>query len=403
MKVRRPRGVALLFRCRKQVDLGSLVRGEMVVGVEERPVVASPLDGREHDLGVHELAAFVQVPSDRWLSVGEEDDVLRDLAARGVLLSDREDEGSAELRRREDLLASRAWNPYAALYHYMARSEPRSDELREHVDLDSGRFVGLPPDDPFGFGRKIALHGPPPPAFHERSDAEAPQPLPRSPERHPLFDLLARRRTVRRFDRSASLGLDRLATLLWQVFGCQEAWEAHPGLTLVRRTSPSGGALHPVEVYPLVRRVDGLAPGLHHYEPGRHALRRLRSLGDAEVAEMAERFTAGQAYFATAPVLFVLTARFYRSFWKYRKHEKAYRVVCMDAGHLSQTLYLTATALDLGAFVTAALDDRAIERELGLDPFEEGALAVAGCGVPAADGRDPDGSGDPSADLGPWI
>jgi nitroreductase len=56
----------------------------------------------------------------------------------------------------------------------------------------------------------------------------------------------------------------------------------------------------------------------------------------------------------------------------------------MDAAHLSQTLYIVCTALGLGAFVTGAIDRDAIETELGVDPFGEGAIAAAGCGIPAA-------------------
>ena len=95
-------------------------------------------------------------------------------------------------------------------------------------------------------------------------------------------------------------------------------------------------------------------------------------------------------------VLFVLTARFHRSFWKYRKHAKAYGVVLMDAGHLSQTLYLICTELGLGAFVSAAINDRNIEEHLGLDGVEEGAIAVLGCGVPGLPRHSEDPAPEPS-------
>jgi nitroreductase len=56
----------------------------------------------------------------------------------------------------------------------------------------------------------------------------------------------------------------------------------------------------------------------------------------------------------------------------------------MDAGHLSQTLYLVCAELGLGAFVTAAVNGADIEERLGLEPFVEGVLAVCGCGKPAS-------------------
>jgi nitroreductase len=78
----------------------------------------------------------------------------------------------------------------------------------------------------------------------------------------------------------------------------------------------------------------------------------------------------------------VLVSRFARSFWKYRKHERAYGVLLMDAAHLSQTFYLVAAELGLGAFVTAAINGADAEERLGLDGFSEGALALLGCGRP---------------------
>ena len=50
-------------------------------------------------------------------------------------------------------------------------------------------------------------------------------------------------------------------------------------------------------------------------------------------------------------------ARFDRNFWKYAQHRKAYKAVLMDSAHLSQTFYLTAAHLGLGAFYTAAIND----------------------------------------------
>ena len=72
--------------------------------------------------------------------------------------------------------------------------------------------------------------------------------------------------------------MNELATLLRWV------WGAHGTLRLagadlgLRRTSPSGGSLHPIEVYPLVRRVEGIAPGLYHYLGREHALERIAAL-----------------------------------------------------------------------------------------------------------------------------
>lgn len=131
--------------------------------------------------------------------------------------------------------------------------------------------------------------------------------------------------------------------------------------------------------------VTGLEPGLYHYNVKDHALDQVVELTRARASELADEFTAGQSYCRDAQALFIMTSRFYRSFWKYRKHPKAYAVLLMDAGHLSQTFYLVCAELGLGAFVTAAINSVNIEQVLGLDGFLEGAIAILGCGKPAAE------------------
>jgi SagB-type dehydrogenase family enzyme len=102
-----------------------------------------------------------------------------------------------------------------------------------------------------------------------------------------------------------------------------------------------------------------------------------------EAASAAETFTCHQGFARDAHALFVLSSRFYRSFWKYRRHKRAYGVLLLDAGHLSQTFYLVCADLGLGAFVTAAVNGIDIEAALSLDSFGEGVLAVCGCGIPS--------------------
>ena len=80
----------------------------------------------------------------------------------------------------------------------------------------------------------------------------------------------------------------------------------------------------------------------------------------------------------------VLAARFERAFWKYRNHSKALAALLMDAAHLSQTLYLVATELGLGAS-SLLLNNGDIEEQLGIDGYREGVLAVCRVGRPAAE------------------
>ena len=169
-----------------------------------------------------------------------------------------------------------------------------------------------------------------------------------------------------------------------RVFGCHADVELHPGVRALKKSNPSGGGLHPLEAYVLVRRVDGVATRVFiTITPARTRSNRSRRSPKRRRSEHAHRFVAGQQYLADAPVLIALVARFARSFWKYRRHPKAYRAIVLEAGHVSQNLYLAATELGLGAFVTAAINEVAIEQALALDALDESPLAVCGFGARA--------------------
>ena len=181
--------------------------------------------------------------------------------------------------------------------------------------------------------------------------------------------------------RRSGLGRTDFATMMRRVWGAIGTRELAPGAVAVKKNSPAGGGLHAVEAYVLVQRVEGLAPGLYHYLSMEHSLEPLRALTAEEAANWAHRFVAGQDWFDNAPVMVVMTARFDRLFWKYRRHTKAWRVVHLDVGHLSQTMYLSATERGLGCFVTAAINDRAVEQALELPALREGPIAVVGFGA----------------------
>ncbi|MCG8460071.1 MAG: putative peptide maturation dehydrogenase, partial [Holophagales bacterium] len=379
---------------------------------------------------------------------GEEE--IQRLLAKGLLLADDDDPRHTELREKEAHMIGVQWDGFALQYHLGSRQKgvnaaalaraPAPASLPADVSPSGGAPAFTLPDDlptpvpfsgaasvldgstggppstegealaekpasaalPPGDGAHRALldglaqqlhsnasrFGPPPPHFHRRQEARASHELPVPEVRDSLLHLLARRRTTRLFDAERPMSAAQLSTILFYTYGCHGYAPLAPEVIGLKKTSPSGGALHPVEAYPLLLHVDGLEPGLYHYRTEHHALDLLRPLGGDEARRLAEHFVGGQSYYRTAHALFVLTARFHRNFWKYRRSPKAYRVVLLDAGHLSQTLYLLATHLGLGAFFTAAVNDIDIEEALGIDGVEEGVIGVSGCGPPLPEDRD---------------
>ncbi len=350
-------------------------------------MAVSPLTRVEHPVAGPLLAALAALPSGTWTPLDEAAARLGiaaaevvELAERGLLIADSPEEPFASLREAEERLTADRWDPYAVFGHFLSRWKG--------VEYLAG-FAETGPEqaDPRSPQAYIDRHGPPPPHFHEVAGTGERVDLPLAEPEGALFDLLRRRRTCRGFDAARPLPLEPFSHLLRWSFGCHGVLSLTPELALLKKTSPSGGALHPVEVYPLVRDVEGLAPGLYHYSVRDHALALIAPRTAEQMADLAVRLTAGQTYFAGAHALFVLTVRFHRNFWKYHCHRKAYRVVLMDAAHLSQTFYMVATELGLGAFFTAGINDVEAEEELGLDGFAEGAVAICGCGVPGRAGE----------------
>ena len=141
------------------------------------------------------------------------------------------------------------------------------------------------------------------------------------------------------------------------------------GITLRRggnalRAAPSSGALFPSELYVAARTVDGLAPGLYHYDPEHH---RLDVLGPLPV-------TLGAAAADRADAAIVLGSIFRRTGYKY--HNRAYRYAAADAGHLLENVRLAAHGAGMHAQLLPAFDDDAAARAIGVDGVEEGVLAM---------------------------
>lgn len=134
---------------------------------------------------------------------------------------------------------------------------------------------------------------------------------------------------------------------------------------LALRATPSSGALFPGELYLRVRRVEGLQPGLYHFDPDLH---RLQRLGDLPAP-------SGWLALEQADAALVLAAVFHRTGYKYRN--RAYRYVAADLGHLLENARLAAHYVGASARVIERFDEALLAREFGLDGLQEGVIAVA--------------------------
>src|SRR5665647_1412186 len=85
-----------------------------------------------------------------------------------------------------------------------------------------------------------------------------------------LFDVLARRRSVREYG-PPPLDLEELGGLLWAAAGVTARQ-----VGFAFRTAPSAGGLFPIEHYVVANSVTGLEPGVYHYAVLDEALELLR-------------------------------------------------------------------------------------------------------------------------------
>jgi len=194
-----------------------------------------------------------------------------------------------------------------------------------------------------------------------------PLPLPQRTE-VPLEAAMSRRQSVREYT-DDPLTPAQLAALLWAAQGESDQTG--------RRTVPSAGATHPLEIYAVVGRVEGLEPGIYSYRGHEHDLKRIVA-GDRRSA--LGRAALGQACVARAPASIVISAVYSRTTQSYG--ERGVRYVHMEAGHSGQNIHLQAAAMELGTVMVGAFDDDAVARIMALSPDEK-PLYVVPIGKPA--------------------
>lgn len=354
-------------------ELADLLKGGNGITRTRRWVALAPHLGEAVEVDAAQRELLGQISANEWQAwptVPAQQVACHALLQKGLLISECPDD--AEHRRladADDRQRRAYWHPLAAVLHAFTRWS-NVDAVKNTRESGTDTAASM-----------RAVLGPPPAPAPLQSDG-LPLALPH-PQHSAFDDLLARRATCRNFDASRPLPQQLFSTMLARVFGAAASVPVGEDLRFQKKSSPSGGGLHPTEAYLLVQNVEGIEPGLYHYQSDDHQLLRLPD-PEGGLSAFSMETLGQQDWFANAHCVVALVPRFDRTFWKYRRHAKGYRVVALEAGHLSQTLYLSATDLGLGAFITGAINERALEAALQLDPIRQGALAMCGFGWRAA-------------------
>ncbi len=367
MQIRRCAVLYLEPREEVEFDLNVLLTGGDGLRRERRWMALAAHRGEEVEVDSAARELLGALSPTQWIDRDAIHDaaLLASMIEQGLVVTDAEPQ--TPWRRRDEALRATYWHPLGATLHAFTRWSG-VDSVQNMLDSGTETAVSM----------REVLGAPPVEAARRGEESSARLALPRIAPND--FDaLLARRATCRNFDAARALPFDVFAQVLQRVFAAQAEVRVTDDTVFLKKNSPSGGGLHPMEAYLIVQHVDGVAPGLYHYQAQEHALEPLPAPAKP-LREFIMDMVAQQHWFADAHVVVVLAPRFDRTFWKYRHHAKGYRVVALEAGHLSQTLYLSATEAGLGAFITGAINEVQLEDAFGLDPIHQGALAICGFG-----------------------
>lgn len=198
-----------------------------------------------------------------------------------------------------------------------------------------------------------------------------------------LTAVLEDRVSTRTFDETHPVTVDQLAELLYRSARTRRTHSVCPGEELLSRPYPSGGGIYELELYPVVRNVAGLKPGMYHYDSFDHALRPVAGADSPAVGQLMAPASATLAGGLEPQLLLVMAARCPRMMWTYE--QIGYATVLKDVGALMQTVYLAGTAMGLGVCALGFGDTAAFVAATGVDERQEcsvGAIVV-GSAAPA--------------------
>jgi len=178
-----------------------------------------------------------------------------------------------------------------------------------------------------------------------------------------LHNAIKERKSTRSFSK-IPINKEQLSYLLWSSTGIQRK-----EIDFEYRTVPSAGALYPIETYLVVNSIKNLEQGVYHYNIKNHELECLK---EGNFSLKISRAALDQEMCSEASVVFIWTAIFSRSKWKYG--QRAYRYIFLDAGHIAQNLALSSTGLKLGCCHIAAFYDDEVNAIIDIDGISESAI-----------------------------
>lgn len=182
-----------------------------------------------------------------------------------------------------------------------------------------------------------------------------------------LKSSLENRRSQREFDRLKKISFEELSTILHYSAGINPKNKQKE--EAVCRFYPSGGARYPLEIYLAIQRVEGMIPGIYHFNVKEDSLETL-TLEPEYMEDILEGLF--QPWSKQAAVIIFTTAVWDRTFIKYK--DRGYRIVLLEAGHLNHNFALTAAALGIGCCNSLGFHNQRINEVLDIENADEDSL-----------------------------
>lgn len=186
-----------------------------------------------------------------------------------------------------------------------------------------------------------------------------------------LSRIIEKRRSIRKFSGS-SISKGELIHLLFSSCGLTYLDKAFDDS---RRPYPSAGTRYPLEVYPIILNCKGFKRGLYHYNVKENLMELLL---EEDLSNFLIKNTGGEKWIANAAVVFIITGVLERTRIKYG--DRGYRLILIEAGHLSQNMLLLATELGLVSCPLAGFIDNEVNKLLDINLQKEVTLYMIAIG-----------------------
>lgn len=195
----------------------------------------------------------------------------------------------------------------------------------------------------------------------------------------PLGPVIQARRSKRNFS-GRTITIKELSTLLFYCQGVSGKIDISQGIeggfsstrTLGTeyknnlRNAPSGGGLHPIDLYLLVNGVEKLEKGIYKYMPNSHSLHLVRELQERDTFILLNSLTNFDLFDPSKiRISIVFVYNIYLNSRKYGDSGVAFGLI--EAGEIAQDIHLVSNALGLGSCDIGDYQKQKFEKFIGID------------------------------------